>query len=101
MNLWQKIKAKYDCRKSRFLSYVTGRVDAYEEGEYIVSFRVKKTGETSYVLRYNDAKIKNLDTNDEKELNYSEFSGWIDLARRLVEKTWKTQVEKNLKGDKQ
>lgn len=100
MNLWQKIKLKYDCRKSHFLSYASGRVDTYEEGEYIISFHIKKTGETEYVLCYGDTKIKNLDTNDEKELNYSEFTGWIDLVRRMVLKTWKTQVEKNLKGDK-
>lgn len=99
MNLWQKIKAKYDCRKSHFLSYASGQVDAHEEGEYVISFRIKKIGETKYVLCYGDTKIKNLDTNDEKELKYSEFTGWIDLVRRMVLKTWKTQVKKNLKGD--
>lgn len=60
MNLLQKIKHRYNCRKSVYLAYARGRINRYKEGDYIISFRIKKIGDRKFVLYYGEGKIKKL-----------------------------------------
>lgn len=93
MNLLQKIKHRYNCRKAKYLAYARGRVNNYEEGDYIISFRIKKTGDREFILYYGEGKIKNLDTDCEEGLDALDFTGFIDLAQNVNLQLWDKKVK--------
>lgn len=94
--IFKKKKEVFDNSNQGFINYAKNIINAYDEGEYNISFNVKKISDTDYEVSLADAKIQNLNTLETENLLPIELFGWVDLARNVGLQRWEKIVEEEM-----